>query len=476
MRFFTILLLCISTQAVFSQTDTLLFTPVSEYPYPAPFTAYTAHFDKLNRPYIYTANKEYGVILFDFSELQNLTPVRTFTVQQFQGLKPTDLIQQGNYLYIALGAFGGLSPQPAGLAIIDISDPKNATITGQWSDPAFDKGCAAVRVDGGYAYLGAFERGVVIVDVSNPAMPAYRAHIELDLNWPVTPGLFNVPHARGFALRGNELWTCFDAGGLRLVDITDKNAPVEAAKYINTDLTDAAAPAYNTATIVGDYLYAAVDYCGIDVVDISNPAAPENAGWANPWNCTPANWDGRPGHTNQVTTACHDSLLFASGGDTEIVAFSIADPVQPKIIGQFGALRDSVATWGIDANDSLVVLAQIWNPLNTPYLAKRGGIRLLRWRCPAGTSGVTAVAEPGFSVRPNPFSEQVTLHFQLKTAGAPACMVLDLHGRVVRDLTPGFLPAGQHRVSMDMRGLPSGVYCFLVRVDGAVARWLGVKW
>ncbi|MBK8966142.1 MAG: hypothetical protein IPM36_05565 [Lewinellaceae bacterium] len=458
MRFFTILLLCISTQAVFSQTDTLLFTPVSEYPYPAPFTAYTAHFDKLHRPYIYTANKEYGVILFDFSDLQNPTPVRTFTVQQFQNLKPTDLVQQGNYLYVALGAFGGLSPEPAGLAIIDISDPKNATITGQWSDAAFDKGCAAIRVDGDYAYLGAFERGVIIVDIANPAMPAYRSHIELDLNWPVTPGLFNVPHARGFALRGNELWTCFDAGGLRLVDISDKNAPFEAAQYINTDLTDAAAPAYNTATIVGDYLYAAVDYCGIDVVDIGNPAAPENAGWANPWNCLPTNWDGRPGHTNQVTTACHDSLLFASGADTEIVAFSIADPVQPKIIGQFGALRDSVATWGIDANDSLVVLAQVWNPLNFPYLAKYGGIRLLRWSCPAGTSGVHDPEPVIVSIAPNPVTDRLQIRFNPAENGTAVCLLRDMQGRQVRRLSIDLSAVSEPVFQLDMAGLPQGVY------------------
>ncbi|MCB0530731.1 MAG: T9SS type A sorting domain-containing protein [Lewinellaceae bacterium] len=458
MRTFFILLLWCCTQTGFAQTSTVVFTPVAEYPYPAPFTAYTAHFDKLHRPYIYTANKEYGVIIFDFSDLQNPTPVRTFTTQQFQSLKPTDLVQQGNYLYVALGAFGGLSPQPAGVAIIDISNPANAAIVGQWSDAAFDKGCAAIRVGGDFAYLGAFERGVIIVDVSKPAMPAYRSHVELDLNWPVMPGLFNVPHARGFALRGNELWTCFDAGGLRLVDISDKNAPFESAKYINTDLTDAAAPAYNTATIVGNYLYAAVDYCGIDVVDISALTLPENAGWANPWNCTPANWDGRPGHTNQVTTACHDSLLFASGADSEIVAFSITDPAQPKLIGQFGALRDSVATWGVDANDSLVVLAQVWNPLNTPYLAKHGGIRLLRWSCPAGTSSVQNPEPAIVSIAPNPVSDRLQIRFNSSEKGTAECLLRDMQGRLVRRFPIDLSAVSEPVFQLDMAGLPRGVY------------------
>jgi len=458
MRLFTIFLLGFCTRFALAQTDTVLFTPVSEYPYPAFFTAYTANFDKLHRPFIYTANKEYGVVIFNFSDPQNLTPVRSFTVQHFQNLKPTDLVQQGNYLYVALGGFGGLISQPAGVAVLDIADPANATILGQWSDAAFDKGCAAIRVEGDYAYLGAFERGVIIVDVSNPAAPAYRSHAELELNWPVTPGLFNVPHARGLALRGNELWTCFDAGGLRLVDISDKNAPVEAIKYINTDLTDAAAPAYNTCAIVGDYLYAAVDYCGIDVVDISSPAAPVNAGWANPWNCSPTNWDGSPGHTNQVATACHDSLLFASGGDSEVIVFSIADPTKPKIIGRHAVLLDSVATWGIDVNDSLVVLAQIWNPLNTPYLAKKGGIRLLRWSCPEETSGVRD-PEPGIvSIAPNPVTDRLHIRFKPAGKGTAVCLLRDLQGRQVRrlyiDLSAGSEPVFQ----LDMAGLPPGMY------------------
>ena len=451
---------------LYAQNDTLLFTPLSTYPYPTPFSAYTTRFDQLHRPYLYTANKEYGVIIFDFSDPKDLKSVRTFSVQQFQNLKPTDLVQQGNYLYVSLGEFQGLFAQSAGLAVIDISDPENAVIMGQWSDAAFNKGAAAVRVDGGYAYLGAMEKGLILLDISKPGSPEYISHVEPDLNWPVPPGLFSVPHARGLALRGNEVWVCFDAGGLRLVDVSDKQNPVESTKYMNTVLDAVAQPAYNTAAIVGNYLYAAVDYCGLDVVDITKPMQPVSAAWVNPWNCTNMSWDGSPGHTNQVTTARHDSLLFVSGGDTEVLAYSIADPIQPRRIGQYAQLQDSVVVWGLDVNDSLVVLAQVWNPLNTPYIGKKGGITLMRWNSGL-TSDSHTLEQAGFSLQilPNPLSDMAKIRFELPAETRVRWQITDALGWVREKNDLGIQPAGGHSIELPLQSIPAGVYFLTFWID-----------
>lgn len=476
LRFFALANLLFLSLGLFAQTDTVLFTPVSEFRFPAPYSCYTARFDRLHRPFIFTANKELGLGIYDYSDLQNLQSIRNFSVQNFQNLKPTDLVQQGNFLYVALGDFEGFFPQSAGLAVLDISDPANATILGQWSDTSFNKGCAALRVEGNYAYLGAMEKGVILVDISNPAAPKYLSHVELDLNWPAPPGLFSVPHARGFALRSDELWTCFDAGWLRLVDVSDKQNPIETAKYLNPDLNATAQPAYNNAVVVGDYLYVAVDYCGIDIVDISNPAIPVNAAWENPWACNNTNWADRPGHTNQITTACNDSLLFVSGADSEVLAYSIVNPNQPRRLGQHAVLLDSVATWGIDVNDSLVVLAQLWNPLNTPYLAKKGGIRLLRWSCPQASTGIAnAGSAPALFIWPNPFRDQLKVRFELPVSAAISWSLVDMFGRSVRSAAPGHLPAGEQVLDLALVGLPAGMYAFVMLVDGQEVRRLVVR-
>lgn len=459
---FLVLSLCSSLSA---QPDTLLFTPVSGYAYPAPFSCYTARFDLLHRPYLYTANQEYGLIVFDYSNLQEIKPVGVLHVSQFQNLKPTDLVQEGNYLYVSLGGFAGVITQNAGLAIVDISDPAHPVITGLWTDPAFNKGCATVRLQGQHAYLGAMDKGVVLLNISNPAKPVYTSHVTLDLNWPAPIGLFSVPHARGLALDGNHLWTCFDAGSLRLVDIFDKQNPYEAYKYLNEDIDAAGRIAYNNAVVVGNYLYVAVDYCGLEIIDISNPNQPVNAGWENPWNCSKLNWDGRPGHTNQLVTACRDSLLFVSGADSEVLAYSLATPAQPRLLGQHAILKDSVATWGVDANDSLIVLAEIWNPLNTPYVAKKGGIQLLRWNCPA-TTAAPAVSEDAqaFSFTPNPWRRSGQLRYRLTRADQVQWRLYDVLGRPLLSSAPVRQEPGEHRITMENTGLKEGAYFIVLQI------------
>ncbi|MBL7776353.1 MAG: hypothetical protein JNK89_10155, partial [Saprospiraceae bacterium] len=364
-------------------------------------------------------------------------------------------------LYVSLGGFAGLFPQKAGLAVIDVSNPAQAVVTGLWSDPAFDRGCAAVRVDGNYAYLGAMDKGVIVVDISNPAAPKLVSKAELDPDWPHPPGIFTEPHARGFAVRGDEVWTCFDAGALRLVNVFDKQNPVEAYKYVNEDIEAAGQIAYNTAIIAGNYLYAAVDYCGIDIVDISKPEQPVNAGWINPWNCNNVNWNGRPGHTNQLATACNNQLLFASGADTEVLAWSLANPTQPHLIGQHATLLDSAATWGIDVNDSLVALAFVWNPLNIPYIAKKGGIQLLRWSCPT-TSPAPESPNAGFDflLAPNPCTDRVTVQASGQLTDPLPWALYDLHGR---QLLSGILPpvsGTPEPLKLQLGHLPAGIYCF----------------
>jgi hypothetical protein len=65
--------------------------------------------------------------------------------------------------------------------------------------------------------------------------------------------------------------------------------------------------------------------------------------------------------------------------------------------------------------------------------------------------------------QPNPFNPTTALEFGLPRGGVASVRVFDLHGRLVRTLVDGQLPAGQHRATWDGRdghGTPvaSGVY------------------
>ena len=109
--------------------------------------------------------------------------------------------------------------------------------------------------------------------------------------------------------------------------MSDPSNMTETGMYMNWDLYDVAAPAYNNVAVIGDYAYVPVDYCGLDVVYLAGDTM-SNAFWFNPWECTELNWDGAPGHANEVRVV-GDSLLFISGGDSEVLVFDVTGPFHP---------------------------------------------------------------------------------------------------------------------------------------------------
>ncbi|MDZ7373531.1 MAG: DUF362 domain-containing protein [candidate division KSB1 bacterium] len=59
---------------------------------------------------------------------------------------------------------------------------------------------------------------------------------------------------------------------------------------------------------------------------------------------------------------------------------------------------------------------------------------------------------------PNPFNAVTRVHFEVPAAGWVELETFDAVGRRVGRLYKGWVPAGEHQVSWDARGLPSGVY------------------
>lgn len=409
----------------FSQNINFQF--VSEHEYTWTYSCYEAQFDRQGRTYIYTANNELGFMVYDISNINNPTPIDTLMPSVFGGLKVTNFVQKDDYVYASLGGFQGLA-QKAGMAIINITDPTNVSIEDAWDSTEFNQGAAIAIVEGDYAYLGAMEKGIIVLDVSDKSDIKYVSDYAPDPNWPHTPGLFSTPNARGMIIDGDELYLCYDAGALRVIDISDKQNLTEIGHYINGALDSTAQPAYNNVVIVDDYAYVSVDYCGIDIVDISNPTNPVNAGWVNPWDCNVTNWDGRPGHTNKLLTWANDNILFASGADTEILAYDISDRENPQEVGSYYALLDSNVTWSIDIKEGYAVLAQVDNPFGQPYDSDWGGIRVLQWN--GGTTDVNTIKHNVTSVYPNPFYDEAVIKLDYQVTGKEEIRIYDVMGRL----------------------------------------------
>ncbi len=460
----SLLSLCFSLSGLnsFAGTDSIRFQYLSEFRYSFLYSAYTTLFDDAGRPYIYAASNELGVIVFDISDVFDPVPVDTIRKQDVNGLNVTNIYQHGDYLYASLGGFQG-APQSAGLAIINISDPQHLSLTAVWDSSAFDQGCAIAISDGQYAYLGAMEHGLIILDVQQKNDIRFVSNLVPDPDFPEPPTLFAQPNARGMVVRNDRLYLCNDSKGFRMIDVSDKQNPVEIGKYMNIALDDTAQPAYNNVVIIDNYAYVAVDYCGMDVIDITDPAM-ETVYWWDPWACDSINWFGRPGHTNQLVSI-GDSVLMLSGGDSEVLALDISDREMPTLIGAYAFTGDSSATWGLDVFGDKVVLAQVNNSVfQQPYYSDWGGIQLLQWESVI-TGDQSYDAETGsLEVSPNPASDNLVLSFNLEQAADVAIDIFNAWGGRISRITAGRFGPGHNRITHNIKDLPAGLY--LVKFSG----------
>jgi hypothetical protein len=437
--------------------DTVLLSEQSFTHLPFVYSVYSSLIDRNDAPYLYTAGLESGFCTYDISDATAPDQVLCLYPAVFNGLKPTNLFQQDDLLFVSLGGFQGAT-QNAGLAIFDVSDPENATMLDQWDSAVFATGSAIVRVQDGYAYLGAMESGLIILDVSEPSDIGFVSSFLPDTVWP---GIVSYPpNARGMALKGDTLFLAYDAGGIRAIDVSNKSAPLEIGHYVNPQQPPNTADAYNNLRLVGDLCYVATDFCGFEVVDISDPANMQQVAWVNPWNCNGLSWFGSDGHTNELITAMNDSLLFLSGADSEVLIYDITTPSTPQLVGGFIHPNDSSVAWGLDVHDDLVSVNYVNNSLvifpPQPYYADDGGFQLFTWHADLST-GFNAVraGQDGMTVAPNPTNGIV--HVRI---GGPARQVaFTLRDAMGRTCLMDQVFMGP--VSLDLSGLEAGLYTLL---------------
>jgi hypothetical protein len=306
------------------------------------------------------------------------------------------------------------------------------------------------------------DAGVIILNVSDVADIQFVSHIHPDPNFPDVPGLFSAPNARGlFKLSDETLLVANDHGGLRWIDISNIEAPVETGKYMNADLYDVAAPAYNNIAVKDHYAYVPVDYCGLDVIDVSDSDM-ENVYWFNPWECSLTNWVGRPGHTNEAVIK--DDLLFISGADSEVLAFDISTPATPVLVGQYAFPFDSVVTWSVDVNANFVSLALVNNSIaGFPYYSNVGGIALLQYDVVTAVSDLHETLNIRFF--PNPVKENLNINFIGEKSGDLIIKMYDSKGNLCytsQNITGSFF-------QIDMKNFSSGIYCLQTYSDAVLS-------
>lgn len=401
-RLLALVLIASAPDLLFAQViSSVSFTELGRFHHPvqaipAGFSASTIHsrIDRLDRGYLFMACTVQGLITLDIGDPAQPTPVDTIPVTALGGLQVNDLEQYGDLLVLALGGFEG-SAESTGAATIDVSDPENAVVRDLWTDPInFPNGCATAKLHNGHLYLGAMESGLVVLDASDPDVLQFSSAFQPDPSWPGIAGY--PPNARGIEIVGDILYLAYDAGGLRVLDISDPQSITELGRYVNPSLPILTPPAYNKVLVRDGLARIAVDFCGLETVDVGDPADMQQTSWLNPWNCIGFSWFGSDGHTNEVMTAMSDSLLLVSGADTEVLAFDISAGGAPIPVGGVIQPNDTAATWSIDVHGDLLVGNFINNHgLPTqPYDSKYGGVVIYRWEADLVTGLPQGTAQP----------------------------------------------------------------------------------
>lgn len=164
-----------------------------------------------------------------------------------------------------------------------------------------------------YAYLGAMTAGVILFDVTDTDQLVPLSRYIPDVDFPRDdPNSSSIPNARGLAIRNDALYLAYDSNGLRIIDYTNKTDPKEIRRTLNSALNKQ--QAYNNVLLDEDLAYVGVDYCGMEIYNISDPWKLDMIGWFNPWASESPNniWFNSPGHINQLAHHDADQLFFLS--------------------------------------------------------------------------------------------------------------------------------------------------------------------
>ncbi len=306
--------------------------------------------DSIGRPYLFVTLKSGGLAVLKTGRTAEVPSVEArIAIRDLGGLDALHLAQRGKRLYLALGDLFNAQGAKAGVAIIDVANPQTPKVLGVWTSPKQVNGSATVVVDDKYAYLGAMSEGLMILDIEDPAKIGLVSTFRPDPNFPrPNPGKVQHPNARGLALDKDLLYVAYDAGGIRLLDVSNRAQPKEIGRYVNAGMGQKQ-QAYNNLVLDGDRLYAAIDYAGLEILDVKRPAAIRQLGWWNPWQAhTLQNlWFNSAGHTNQLEFDRKKHLIYLSAGDSELQVVDVTQPNRPELVAHVGATKDGRGTWGV---------------------------------------------------------------------------------------------------------------------------------
>jgi hypothetical protein len=450
-----------------AQCYTLELQEEYEIAHPFPHQCMTVIHDNQDREYLYTAAIKDGVRIFSIDGEASIE-INGIETYDMEGLSVMSLSQTGDFLYVALGDHFS-NDQNSGLAIIDVTDPENAFVTDVWKNAPSTGGAGIVKVDGDYAFLGAMQHGLIIFDISNKSNISEVSRIVPDINFPDANPDPDKYNARGVDVKDDEVYLCYDAGGIRIIDVSDISNPVQSGEY-SLPALDGLPRAYNNCVVNGDRLYVAIDYCGMEILDVSDAANITQMSWWNDWACETSsnNWFNSPGHTNEMAYIADCQVIGMSAGKSELVCIDVSDPESPFLCTSFGNLSNSEGTWGISAYKNTFYLGYIYVPLGIPFYSNYGGVKAvsINHTCATGIDEtVDSSPENAVNIVYNSGLNRVLVQSNERLIGKAVLTISEVSGKVIQRFTTDV--AGSKLISVPVVDVPTNIYMISLSIDGS---------
>jgi len=214
-----------------------------------------------------------------------------------------DVAVDGDLAYVSGAVLSAGIPVPAApFQVFDVSDTHAPVEIGSLE-------CCAnggdIELSGGLAYL-ALDRGVQVVDVSDPAAPAVLGAIAVEAR--------DVELADGFAYTASEV-------GLRVIDVSRPRWPAALGGWGGSAANDVEVRDHLAYLATSDLVTGGAG--GLVVVDVSNPAAPLALG------------ETATGPALDVEVA--DARAYVAAGLGGLAVIDVSDPTAPAALGSVPA-------------------------------------------------------------------------------------------------------------------------------------------
>ena len=240
--------------------------------------------------YAYCPHDNYGIRVYDISD--PTTPFQETTCYHSTGRDCWDVALSGNYAFLAYDL--------SELDVFNVSDLSPTSLDRVTNVKESTGQMYGLATAGDYLYIANGWGGLKIMIITNPEAP-------------VTIGNLPMTHSRDVEVAGDYAYVADENNGLRIVCITNPEIPVLYGTY------DTAGIAYGVA-VSGNYVYLADGNCGMKIFNVSDPTSPTITA------------------TNALSGAeCHDidiigNYVFVADRTAGVWVFDVSNPASPVLV------------------------------------------------------------------------------------------------------------------------------------------------